>query len=730
MKNKVPYFLFLTFCFLFSGFGGTQCITIGPVTVYSCSSGGLMWVDSALDGVIVANLQVGNIGGTWFPTPTTFCGSDAPGHTITYVFGTGTQPNPGVTVASLSGNPNLRIYGPGDTITGFVSFPGGCSNTCMATNVSFSFSATNNTSGRQLWAFLLDGQTQCGSFAPAPGSTYMELAPGQSGTMDTPRYPVGCGGASGSASFQQILGYASMTTCGGSGGGNVIISPTGTIGPPLPPTTTTGGSGTGATGGSGTGAGSTGTVGTPGSGTTYSYTNPPPITYDPTNSPGGTNPATDGTLQNGLNAIYNAENINGANAASAASQLHADLLAQQVILQMGTNLAGQQLSMIGSGFSNSTNIMIGATNLLREGTNWLTAIFRVASNNLTMQTNGFNGVSNSVQLAAQMQTNAMFANIASNRVNTLVLSNMFYGLSNAWVVGNTNMTNGLSLLGVSISNSFAAVMGGLTNLGGGGTNAFTDNGITNAIVSEHHDITNALGQLVDTNGPGHGYLVNGTDLEAFTTNADAATAALGGSFDAAKGVGDSLNADAETLKGGLGTGTGAGSDFLVSFAGHTLNLDPDSIVPGACDFVYYLTELVVVIAFYLSCGKLYYVFMSDVSKLRTGVVPNLNSEIFGVGGNFLGAAVHPSICAAIITIWAGLLTAFVGKLPTPGMLSEAMVGANSVIGAGGGTAWHLIRRTIPVDLILALAASRMILQFTMGNLIIGAAGIMRFFIGG
>jgi len=435
-------------------------------------------------------------------------------------------------------------------------------------------------------------------------------------------------------------------------------------------------------------------------------------------------------MQNGLNAIYSAININGANAATAASQLHADLLASQAILETGTNLAGQQLSLIGSGFANNTNILIGATNLLREGTNWLTAIFRVASNNLTMQTNGFNGVSNSVQLAAQMQTNAMFANIASNRVNTLVLSNMFYGLSNAWIVGNTNMTNGLSLLGFSISNSFAVVMGGLTNLGGGGTNAFTDNGITNAIVSEHHDITNALGQLLDTNGPGHGYVVNGTDLEDFTTNADAATAALGGSFDAAKGVGDSLNTDAETLKAGLGTGTGAGSDFLVSFAGHTLNLDPDSIVPGVCDFVYYLTELVVVIAFYLSCGKLYYVFMSDVSKLRTGAVPNLNSEIFGVGGNFLGAAVHPAICAAIITIWAGLLTAFVGKLPTPGMLSDAMVGANSVIGAGGGTAWHLIRRTIPVDLILSLAASRMILQFTMGNLIIGAAGIMRFFIGG
>jgi hypothetical protein len=679
-----------------------------------------MWVDSAVDGVISVNLQVGNIGGTWFPTPVTFCG-DAPAspHVVTYVFGTGAQPNPGVTVASLSGNPNLRVYGSGDTITGFVTFPGngGCTNTCMATNMVSSFAVQNNTSSAQLYWLMLDGVPQCGTFSSGSGTGQgMLLAPGQSGTLTTPPYAMGCNTANdGNYTLQPYNPLGLWSICpGGSYPGD---GKTGSASPPTSITSTGGGS-LGGTGGTIT-TGGTGSTGTGSPGTTYAPTNSNPIVFDPTNSPGGTNGATDGTLQEGLGAIYDAINRNGANASVAAQALLTEEKSHGVLFQAMTNYSGQSLLSLQSGFANSTN-------LLAQATNWLTALFRVASNSLTMQTNGFNGVSNAVQLANQAQTNAAFANIASNRVNTAVLSNMFYGMSNAWMVGNTNMTNGLVLLGASISNSFAAVLGGLTNLGGGGTNAFSDGGITNAIGSQHRDITNLLAAQLDYSGSNAG--VGGSNVVAgwmvpgtATNSGEALVAGTAASADVVSGVDSAVSAI------GVAPVVSESASFPVlslAIAGRTMNFSPDALAPGVTGFVKAAITMMLLIVFAQSCGKLMWEASRAYAQAQTGGVPDLDAEVLGFGGNVPGLIVAIAVPVIFIGLWVAVFTGLFA------LFTSTMTGlATASFSPPSATALAMLTAVFPVNLALSLAWTRIGLQFTATKLVVIAASASRYLFG-
>ena len=691
---KKQLFVLLWLLCVCSAVATTQsCITIGPIFNATCG-GVVCGVDILINGVDQGNVQKSSIisGGVWFSTPVTVCGDAAPNES--YFFWVGSQPNPGTTPSEGA---NGRGFPSGSTITGTVAGSAGSCTPgiqCLATNQTYSYTYVNTSPDYVMVVATLDGSLVCmGQASGNSGNGFVVVPPGQTGTVTYGPIPVGCSPPSTDGNVQfETWAYQGWGSVGG------CATPQGyASGSPQGPTTVSPGpGGTGQSGGGGSGG--AGVPGGTGAGTgspdpVYSPTNTSPITYNPTNSPGGTNPATDGTLQEGLAAIYDAINRNGSAIGGDLVTLDKD---QQAMLAIN-----------GSGFLAASNLLVQTTNKLGQM--------------LTTNLLGFVGVSNAVFTSGNTITNWIGEQTASNLLNARMLSNTIAGLSNGIVWSGTNSS-------VFLSNSFAAVMGSLTNLGGGGTNAFSDSGITNAIVSQHTDITNYLAMLTDTNLGAAG-LLRASDLPSFTTNGDAAAAALGSQLSAGQTLSDAIGADADTLSG-LPAGASGGSGLSLAFMGQTLNLDPDAIIPGSCNFVYYLTELVIVIGFYLSCGKLYYSFMSDLSKLRGSQVPNLNMEVFGVGGNFLGAAVHPAICAAIITLWAGALVVVVGKIPSSGLIQTAVTGASGAVGIGGGVAWNLINRTIPIPLMMSLIATRIGLQFTMGTLILGVAGVMRFFIGG
>jgi len=477
-----------------------------------------------------------------------------------------------------------------------------------------------------------------------------------------------------------------------------------------------GGSGTVAGGGSG-GSG----PGTPVP--VYPDTNSPIIWG--TNSPGGTNGSTDGTSQQGFSALYDAINRNG-------SAISGHLMTIQDELGTGNGalfVISNQMGVLTVQGSNGSNLLVQVTNQVSQwgiqNTNLLLSMFTLSSNAMRVNTNGLVGVSNAVVNEMTTLTNWFVWNGASNRLNVSVLSNVMYGVSNAQVMGVTNLMAGLTNMASIITNALWTI-GTATN-SAGGSNSVDVAGITNSITSQHRDITNLLGQLTDTNRGAYSQIGSLDAVAAAFTNSAAAKSITDGLLGSGMANVDSYGIDADTLSGGLPGGSAP--NFVIAFAGGSLNLDPDSVIPGATSFVYYLVELVVTILFYISASKLYMDTMANLGKLQTGGVPNLMAEVFGVGGNLLGLAVHPAICLAIVTLWVGILTAFLGKLPAPGMLATALghvAGSGSTAASG---AYYLINRTMPVALIFSLAGTRIALQFLIGNLILSAAAIMRFFIG-
>jgi hypothetical protein len=688
---------------------------LGPITPGGNCGTVCIIVDVYDNGsLVLANFQgqCGVARGTPWPNATgiDFPNSDVPGsgHVTTYRIR--------ITGAGPTGSDNYtdpNIFSADDTAAGTVAGSvGACgTNDCMATNLIYSFTATNNTADYQMWVAELDGTPLCGALVTTSGGTgtAMIIPPGQTKTMKIGPILTGCGFASGAVTFVP-WDYQGWSSCGGTVPGSSVPlgAPAGTGHGPTTITTLSGG------GAGGTGSG--GNNGTSGSGPgspvpVYDPTNSP-INFNPTNSPGTNAPPTDGTLQAGFGALYDAINRNGAANVEKLLAIDADI--------RGTTAAVGSLS---NGLGALQNQGLYMSNMMSTSTNLLSKVTNMLQLQLTLSTNGYNGISNAVLTSGANITNWLGFDLASNLANARMLSNTIQGVSNAVVWSGTNSS-------LFLSNSFFAVMNGLTNLGGNfsGSNTFTDVGASNATYSFHHDATNLLGQLLDTNIAAYATIHPG-DIGASGTNYDAAVSALGSAMDGPRGTIDANIADAETLDGAT-LPSGGSSGLTMAFAGTTLNLDPDAIAPGVTDFVYYLTELIVIIFFYISASKLYMWSMATLSSLRTGGVPNLTAEVFGIGGNLLGLAVHPAICAAVVTVFVGVLTAVVGRLPSAGLISASLGHvASASTGPAASTAWYLLQKTIPIPLILSLTATRIALQFQIGNLIIFAAGVMRFFIG-
>jgi hypothetical protein len=724
-------------CFLASSSARAWSLHLGPIKnggncctiIFNC--------EGYLDGIRDSQHLVFHQGGAIAPlgvwpnaTGSDFSAQDLPGHTVVFYC---TIDDAGAGCNQSASSPDTPVGAGGSaafegTVGGSI---GNCStNMCLSTNETFSWTVQNQGNSAALFWVLLDGARQCGTFNSGGGTGMgMMLEPGQSGTLTTPVQLVGCNsGNDGNFTLQQVDVAGQWTD-----GGNCSTPNGPAVGPTYAPTTITpiGGSGGTVTVGGGTGA-TGGGSGSGTTGTTYSPTNTSPITYNPTNSPGGTNPPTDGTMQEGFSALYDAINRNGANTVEALSAVQLELISHRAIYNGMSNVMGQVLVSVNSNGNLQVQYQASVSNSMARATNLLTASLGVQSNalmiasntlmqlsnTLVFNTNAFANLSNSVVQSGGNITNILGWNISSNLANAAMLSNVVQGVSNAVVTSGTN-------LGAFLSNSFAAVMGNLTNLNfTGGTNGFSDAGITNAVAGEHADVTNLLGQLL-----------HATTNEVANTNEGAIASLLPGpatngaaALDAGNAAAADAIAGAQGAIDGIGSaptmGDGAMPDLDVTIGDFTLNVSPENIAPGIGPALKAMITVVALLGFAFSAGKLFWEATRTYAQAQTGGVPNLDGEVAGFGGNILGVAAAVAVPVVFIGIWIAVFTGLVGLMT--GRLSEL---TGSTFGLPNALAMNMLRAVFPVDLILSLAWTRVVLQFTAGKLVLISASASRYLFG-
>lgn len=160
----------------------------------------------------------------------------------------------------------------------------------------------------------------------------------------------------------------------------------------------------------------------------------------------------------------------------------------------------------------------------------------------------------------------------------------------------------------------------------------------------------------------------------------------------------------------------------------TLNLDPESWAPGLMAAIKAVWTFLVLAAFAMWAGKLYFETTKVFATVQTGGVPDLNASVegftFGAGGNIAGVIVALAVPIAFITVSIVIVKLLIGwLLSNLGLIPAA--GAAMTFGANN-IALYLLHSCFPVDLILTLLFLRMTLPFTIGHIVVGCAGAARF----
>ena len=694
-----------------SAVGSCASITVGPLHNTGNCGNEVVWCNVFSDGILLEgpdNIATVPPGSTSTPFLFTKCAPSGQ-HTITFKLWTVTSGFVG------AGNSKTNAFNNGDTVSGTLDSTIACTDNCLSTNNVYSWNVSNQGNAPALFWVSLDGVRVCGTFNIGGGTGMgMQLSPGQSGTLTTPPELVGCGGSDGAYVLYQVDVAGSWND-----GGN-CSSPNGqNLGGPYSPTTITpagGGSGGTTTTGGGTGA-TGGGAGSGTGGTMYNPTNTSPITWNPTNSPGSSNPPTDGTMQEGFSALYDAINRNGAAIASGVAGVQNELISHRAIF----NGISNNLGLISLAFGNTTNILIQETNLLSQVTN------RLALDSL-INSNGLTGVSNSIVSENNNLTNWLGQELGTNILNSRMLSNVVQGVSNAVVWSGTNQ-------GLFLSNAFYGVMQGIaTNggfgAGGSGTNSFDVAGVTNNATANMRVLSNGLSSISGalsngfaglTNGAGYSNLVTGGMIPSSGTNGDAALASGNSASAAAQSAADGAIA---AVGSPPQPGDGSMPSLNITIAGATMDISPEAIAPGITASLKSMITLVALITFAMSAGKLFWEASRTYAQAQTGGVPDLDAEVLGVGGNVFGVIAAIAVPTVFIGLWVALFTALFGLLT--GFLSQLATSAFSLPNA---TAMAMLEAVFPLNLILSLVWTRVVMQFSAAKLVIISASASRYLFG-
>jgi len=277
---------------------------------------------------------------------------------------------------------------------------------------------------------------------------------------------------------------------------------------------------------------------------------------------------------------------------------------------------------------------------------------------------------------AQRSTNPF----VSNSTSVYVTNN------NSVTVTNSTDVSGLSNLLAGISGKLEAS----TNLSGGGS-------LSNAIASK---------------------------LSGSSTNWSSAETAANGIFD---GIGVKTRIDSLAGAFAAPTVNSPGSaDMTIQAFGTTLNLDPAVRFPALVNVSYYGFLMVAYLAFGLSVGKLFMETVRGFQSQQTGGVPDLEVSTALFGSNIAGVVV--AILVGFVFVGGfGLLIFAISGLFLDNLLDSLHY---SEFAAGlSGIGMYLLTTLLPLQTLLTLACTRITLHFTIGKLVLVAAGASRFLFG-
>jgi hypothetical protein len=242
----------------------------------------------------------------------------------------------------------------------------------------------------------------------------------------------------------------------------------------------------------------------------------------------------------------------------------------------------------------------------------------------------------------------------------------------------------------------------------------------------HSDMSGTTGGT-GTNGLGV-YSTNTSkgQYSSYGTNAGNGASALGAADTGAASAISAIGTNPPSSSGG------SASALSFSFATGTINLDPDSIMPGIPAIVRQLLGWGATIWFIVWFAGAYKDCVQMMAGAELGGVPDMDVEVAGFGGNVVGVATAVAVPLVFIGLWIGIFTYGFNSLAQ--YLAGAYFTTNpftslSSGGSGPSAALYLMNELLPLGYLMAIGWTRIGLMFTLPKLAAIAVASGRFLFG-
>lgn len=324
------------------------------------------------------------------------------------------------------------------------------------------------------------------------------------------------------------------------------------------------------------------------------------------------------------------------------------------------------------------------------------------------------------------------------------------GTSNVFDIPAENTLAGISNLLSSVGDTNADIASEVTLRGmsnilaqayGYGTNGLATNGVggvTNGSLSISNyaeettlrGISNLLGQVQGTNDSYESRKgAMAAMIPSSSTNAQDAS-------DSAYAATSEFHGEAQSFINQLtpllpGDVIPSSPEMTMSFCGQTIDLDPVHQFPQVANASLIGFRLVLLLAFLLEVGRMFWKLIQIKASTQTGGVPDLEviggGSVFGnggtVGGNALGVAAALAVPVAFLGLFSAVMIYLFSHLGVS--IADAM-NVNAFTGSLGPVAFYLLASFFPVNLFFSLICTRVILHFTLGKILVLATDAARF----
>jgi len=258
-----------------------------------------------------------------------------------------------------------------------------------------------------------------------------------------------------------------------------------------------------------------------------------------------------------------------------------------------------------------------------------------------------------------------------------------------------------------------------------GTN-IAEGGVSNAVVQFHRDSTNWFQGIVSaiTNNS------NTNEISGLGTNADFAVAQMESMFNDSLAELDGIAEGFSPDTSGYLRGSAPGPWELNMPGGATVVFDPFNDYAPVCNLMFNVLSWLAVVGYLAKILNESRVLMTQIGKVETTKIPNLQFSVFGSGGNPAGVAMWPLLATAFCVLAGILIAALITWITGTAMPLISTVSLSNPFGSGvGSTIISSICYVIPVALIVSLAVSYLAWQIVMAKLVIAFVMAARWIVG-